>query len=678
MSDSRQQRGGSDASSPADLVERGRALHRSGSVEAAEQLYKEALAQDEDYAEAHQLLAVIAGQRGRFDDAIAGFRRAIALEGPTTDRLFNLAEAYRVTGKFQPALDAYNQVLTIDASYLDAYRSCAEMAKEVAAWAADGSDSATADRLTKLAAHYLIGLGHALLRAQGVSAAEQAYRDSIALDPDNAESYNCLGVIALEAGRPMEAETCCRRAHALEPGSPLFLNNIGRALLEQVRTDEAADLFKQAIEVDASFAEARTNLQDRILPWLHYRADLNPSSVFAAHREWGRIAIARAADIERRQVAPLNSPMPDRPLKIGYIGLDSGSRLARSFIVPLLANHDPREVNITVFATIASNASDVKSFKRQFTGRFQPFGLRRTQEALTMIRDAGIDILIDIAGHLPHNRLDVFAHKPAPLAVTWLGYPDTTGLSNVDYRITDEVSDPQGAEEFHTERLYRLRGGSFAYRPPETAPAVRELPARSAGGVAFGNFDDARKISPEAVRTWSAILQALPEARLILMAPNFADAAFTEQIRSKFLNAGVASRRVVLRQVQGDAEGILRAYTEVDVALDTFPFNGAPTTICDALWMGAPVVTLYGDRSWGRTSSSLLSQVGLERLDSHTPEEYAETAIELAQDLDRLRMLRAGMRERMRVSPLMEERGFARRFETALRDMWQQWCKTGT
>ncbi|HKF70952.1 MAG TPA: tetratricopeptide repeat protein [Stellaceae bacterium] len=677
MSESGRQNGGSHASSPADLVERGRALHRSGSIEGAEQLYREALAQDADYAEAYQLLAVIAGQRGRFDDAIAGFRRTIALDGPTADRLFNLAEAYRVTAQFQPAFDAYNQVLTIDASYLDAYRSGAEMAKAAAARAADSGDLASAERLAKLAAHYLVGLGHALLRAQNVSAAEQAYRDSIALDEDRAESYNCLGAIALEAGRPIEAEALCRRAHALEPKSPLFLNNLGRALLEQVRTDEAADLFKQAIEADPSFAEARTNLEERILPWLHYRADLRPGAVYAAHREWGRIAVARAAEIAEPWVVAANSRRPDRLLKIGYVGVDISSRLTRSFVVPLLANHDPREVNITVYATSGSNALEVKSFKRQFAGRFQPLVLRRTKGALKMMRDAGVDILIDIAGHLPHNRLDVFALKPAPVTITWLGYPDTTGLSTIDYRITDDVSDPPGAEELYTEQLYRLSTGSCVYRPPERAPEVAPLPGRATGAVTFGNFDDPRKISPPTVSAWSSILRALPMARLLLLAREFADTAFAARVLASFQAAGIAPDRLELRRAAGDPDETLRAYAEVDISLDTFPYNGALTTICEALWMGVPVITLSGDRPCARTSTSLLAQVGLERLDSHTAEEYAETAVELAGDLDRLEALRSGMRERMRVSPLMDERGFARRFEAALRDMWQQWCKSG-
>ncbi|HXP72904.1 MAG TPA: tetratricopeptide repeat protein [Stellaceae bacterium] len=664
------------ALSPTDLVEQGRALHRAGRLDEAESLYAKALAQDEDCAEAHQLLAVIAGQRGRFDEAIAGFRRTIALEGPTPDRLFNLAEAYRVTRQFQPALDAYTQAVTIDAGYIAAYRNCAAMVEEATEEARARGDTATADRLAKLAAHYWVGLGHACLRGHDTAAAESAYRCAVALDPNGTEAHNCLGAIALAARRPIEAETCFRRAQELEPRSPLYVSNLGDALLNQARTEEAGEQYRHAIEVDPSFAQARINLEERTLLWLHHRSDLRPREVFAAHLEWGRLAIQRAKEAGDRPARFANSRDPDRPLKIGYVGLDTGSRLAKSCLAPLVSNHDRTYFQATLYATAASGSADARYFKR-LGDRFVLLPLLRAKEAARMMRGAGFDVLIDIAGHQPRNRLDIFALKPAPVTVSWLGYPDTTGLPTVDYRITDETADPLGAEELYTERLYRLRSGSFVYRPPDEAPEISPVPALGSSEVTFGNFDDPLKISPETVQTWSSILHARPRARLMLMAPEFADVAFTKRIHSVFQAAGVSATRVQLRWPPEDIGEQLRAYNAVDIGLDTFPYNGAPTTICEALWMGVPVITLTGDRPCARTSTSVLSQVGLERLDSQSTSEYVETAVELAADLERLQNLRTGMRDRMRVSPLMDARDFARRFEAALRDMWRQWCKSG-
>jgi len=659
--------------SAADLVARGRALHHEGNLDDAARLYTQALVEDEEYADAHQLLAVIAGQRGRYDEAIAGFCRSIALEGPTVERLYNLAEAYRVAGSIQSALDAYNQALSIDASYTDAYRSCAAMLKA----AAEGSsDSVFAQQLGRLAAHYLVGFGHVNLRTGKVSLAEEAYREAITLNADNADAYNCLGTIALVAERPIEAETLYRRAHEIEPQSPLYTNNLGRSLLSQVRLGEAVELFQRAIEIDPTFADARTCLEERILPWLHYRSDLKPSAVFAAHRDWGRKERERAAANTSASVYYANSRDPDRPLRIAYIGIDASSRLTRSCFEPLITNHDIHQFSAVVYATSGDDVADLRHLKG-LTREFEMLRVQPGQEIAKSLRKKAIDIVIDVAGHMPHNRLDVLAHKPAPVAVTWLDYPATTGLSEVDFRITDEISDPRGAEEFHTEQLYRLSRGSIVYRPPEKTPDIAVLPALKPGAVTFGYFDDPRKISPETVQTWTSILKSLPESRLLLMAPQFADAAFAERIRSEFVRAGIASTRIEIRCKPADEHEKLHAHMEVAIALDTFPCNGAYTTICEALWMGVPVTTLSGDLSWGRTSASLLSQVGLERLDSHTTEEYTETAVELAMDLERLRTLRASMRERMRASPLMDERGFARQFEAALREMWRGWCKAG-
>jgi protein O-GlcNAc transferase len=662
------------ARSPTDLVEQGRALHREGRLEEAERLYSQALAADEDCAEAHQLMAVLAGQRGRFDEAIAGFRRTIALEGPTPDRLFNLAEAYRVTRQFQSALDAYNQVVTIDAGYAHAYRNCAAMVEEAAEESRASGNIVKANQFGKLAAHYWVGLGHFCLRGHDTPAAENAYRKAVALDPGRAEAYNCLGAIALAARRPIEAETWFRRAKELEPRSPLYISNLGDALLNQTRTEEAAEQFRHAMEVDPSFAQARINLEERTLLWLHHRSDLSPREVFAAHQEWGRSAITRAKETADPPPLFANSRDPERPLKIGYVGVDTGSRLAKYCLAPLVSNHDPRSVRAALYVTAGSGSADLRYFK-QLTDRIQLLSLRGAKDVATAMRETGLDILIDVAGHEPHNRLDVFALKPAPVTISWLGYPDTTGLPTIDFRVTDEIADPLGTEELYTEQLYRLRSGSFVYRPPEHAPEVSPAPACTSSAITFGNFDDPRKISRETIQTWSSILDALPKARLMLIGPEFADVDFAERIHSGFQATGVATERVRLQCPLEKPDEQLRAYNSVDIALDTFPYNGARTTICEALWMGVPVITLTGDRPCARTSTSVLSQVGLERLDSQTTREYVETAVELGGDLDRLRNLRRGMRDRVRVSPLMDERDFARRFEAALRDMWRQWCR---
>jgi protein O-GlcNAc transferase len=663
------------ASSPSALVEEGRALHRAGNLDAAEQLYKQALALDENCAEAHQLMAVIAGQRGRFDEAIAGFRRTIALEGPTPDRLYNLAEAYRLAGDYSSALTAYNQVLTLDAGFLDAYRTAADMASDAADRASVAGDTASALRMKKLAAHYLLGLGHARFKADNLLDAEEAYRQSVALDPESAEPYNNLGTIALRSHRPLVAEAQFRRALALEPKSAAFLNNLGMALQHQIRTDEAAEVFRRAMETDSSFDEARINLEERMLQWLLFRSDLTPEAISAAHCDWGRLTLARIAKANPVRLPYGNARDTDRRLKIGYVGLDPNSSLATCCIEALIAHHDPKAVEVFVFAASRRVDANLRRLK-ELAGQWRETSMRRPQDLAGTIRTDGIDILIDLAGHLPHNRLDVFALKPAPVALTWIGYPNTTGLSTVDYRITDEFIDPPGADELYAERLHRIRGGSFAYHPPESAPAVTPLPARAPGAVTFGYFDHPLKIAPAVIQTWSAILKALPDARLLLLGPDYADDGFVARLHADFQASGIEPRRVPTRHIPEESHEHFSAYAEVDIGLDPFPYNGSLFSTCESRWMGVPVVALSGDRASARVSASTLAQVGLERLICDDADDYVATAVQLAEDLNRLRTLREGMRDRMRVSPIMDERGFARRFEAALRDMWRRWCQS--
>jgi protein O-GlcNAc transferase len=666
-----------DARSPIDLVEAGRTLHRAGQLEEAERLYAQALARDEDCAEAHELKAVIAGQRGQSDEAIAGFRRTIALGGPTPQRLYNLAEAYRLACDFESALGAYNQALTLDAGFLDAYRNCAEAAKEMAALAAAQGNIDAAERFNRVAAHYLTGLGHACLKGRDVVAAEKAYRASIVLDPQKAESYSNLGTIAIESYRLIEAETQYRSAQSLEPQSPAYVSNLGLALLAQLRIDDAAESFRKAIELDPSFEDARVNL-DRLLLWRHYRADWGPDAMFEMHRDWGRGAVARVASDARAMPPFTNRRDPDRILRVAFIALDFSSYDSHLFFEPLAGQLDRSAFELVVYRTPSEiGGAEIQRLKELTKGRRMLFP-HRTKEFARMIRADRIDIAIDPVGHMLHGRLDIFALKPAPVCVAWLGYPDTTGLPTIDYRITDEVADPPGAEALYTEQLYRLEGGSFVFRPPEQAPEITALPARDAEVVTFGNFEDPRKIAPEVLQVWNSTLASLPRARILLIAPEFAEDAYVARFHAQVRAAGIDPEKVQIRHPPEERDWRLRAYSEVDVVLDTFPYNSSRARTCEALWSGAPVITLWGDRPCSRMSASVLAQIGLEGLISETGDRYAATAVELACDLERLRALRAGMRERMRFSPLMDEAGFARRFEAALRDMWRDWCRSAS
>jgi predicted O-linked N-acetylglucosamine transferase (SPINDLY family) len=304
---------------------------------------------------------------------------------------------------------------------------------------------------------------------------------------------------------------------------------------------------------------------------------------------------------------------------------------------------------------------------------YQNIGGLDDRAVATMIENDRIDILVDLAGHTGGNRLGVLAYKPAPVQVTYLGYPDTTGMGQVDYRLTDELSTPPDLQPFYVEELVYLPEGSLCYRPPDWAPQVLPLPAASKGYVTFGAFNDSCKVNAPLLAIWARILAANPGSRLLFKSRAGADPQVRQIFLDQFQRAGISPERVIV-EGQKPAIEYLRLYDRVDMALDTFPYNGTTTT-CDALWMGVPVVSLVGRHHASRVGLSILSRVGLETLAAATPDDYVARACALAQDPEGIEKLRASLRPRMMASPLCNGKAFARAVESAYRKMWRRWCQ---
>jgi predicted O-linked N-acetylglucosamine transferase (SPINDLY family) len=343
--------------------------------------------------------------------------------------------------------------------------------------------------------------------------------------------------------------------------------------------------------------------------------------------------------------------------------------LAR-FLEPILAHHDPRQVEVTCYADVA--APDAMTARlRSLAHRWRSICGQRDQDVARLVRADGIDLLVDLAGHTG-NRLGVFARRPAPVKLTYLGYPNTTGLDTIDYRLSDAVADPPGEPACHTEALVRLSGGFCCYAPPP-APDVSPLPADSAGAVTFGSLHKLAKLNGDVLDLWSAVLRALPTTRLLVFRQGLTGgtrASFERQ----FAQRGMAAERVLFRHALAEGDSFLGVYREVDVLLDAFPWGGHATA-CEALWMGVPVLTLRGGRHAGRMVASVLTQLGLTDLIADTPEDFVARAVGLAGDLDRLRSLRGHLRDRMRASPLCDGPAFTRGLEEAYRALWLRWLR---
>jgi len=301
---------------------------------------------------------------------------------------------------------------------------------------------------------------------------------------------------------------------------------------------------------------------------------------------------------------------------------------------------------------------------------------RSDGEVARQIRKDRIDILVDLCGHMGGSRLGVFAHKAAPIQMTWLGYPNTTGLPTVDYRLTDAVADPPGVtESLHTERLLRLPSGFIAYEAPAGASSVVSPPALQNGHVTFGCFNNFAKVTPTTLQLWAAVLAAVPNSRLLIKTRAMADAPTRQRLARTMEGHGISPDRLEMVPFADSYTGHLAAYGRVDIALDCFPYNGTATT-CEALWMGVPVMSLTGRSHVSRVSASILAQVGLAHLAAETQEAVVAAAVELASDIQGLRDLRLTMRDRLNASSLMDMTSFVRRLEEAYRQAWQAWAAT--
>lgn len=482
--------------------------------------------------------------------------------------------------------------------------------------------------------------------------AEQSARRAAALSPANAIAYENLVVALKHQGRWEDADAALQEGLRQSPGRSNLFNLLGELRQRCGDIGGAMAAFAQAPPTPAN-----------ISCWVashNYADGLTPQQLFAVHKTGG--ARLEAA------VTALPPPAPPRQgrLRVGYVSPDLRDHSVAFFIEPVLKAHNRAAVEIYCYST-ASRPDHVTQRLAKCADHWRDCAALTDQALAQQVRSDGIDLLIDLAGHTVGNRLAAFAMRPAPVQATWIGYPNTTGLAAMDFRLTDAISDPPGAEALHTERLIRLPHGFLCYQPPDDAPPPRPP---QAGAVTFASFNAVPKYSDDCIAAWSAILRRLPAARLRLKSADLANALARRRVLGRFAAHGVAGDRVILLPLITDRREHLAAYGEVDIALDSFPYNGTTTT-CEALFMGVPVLSLRGTSHAGRTGASLLTQLGLESLIAGSIEAYVEAAVAMAAPDNPWRQAgrRTELRERMTASPLCRPDVFVPDLERAYREM---------
>ncbi|HVX84122.1 MAG TPA: tetratricopeptide repeat protein [Phycisphaerae bacterium] len=500
----------------------------------------------------------------------------------------------------------------------------------------------------------------------------KCYEDARKLDPEWLPAYNNAAVTLLLAGRVAEAMAFYEMSidKAIRRGDPASLkvageasSNLSESCIQQGQYHRARAHQLRAIELCPRHAGIGSNL----LRAMACGGFDDPREVFDAHQRWWQTYTAAITPLPARR-----DPDPDRPLRIGFVSPDFRYHSVAHFLFPLFERHDPTRFAFHCYSESAREDDYTVRLAKSVDGWRKIVG-KSDRDAAALIDADQIDVLVDLAGHTGGNRMPLFAYRAAPVQVTWLGYPATTGGSVIDYRITDAVADPPGmTDDQFVEKLWRLDRPAWCFRPPADVPAVASLRDRSDGGLTFGSYNAATKYSDATVRMWAKVLHAAPGSRLILKAVALHDEETRGLVRQRFAEQGIAAERLILRGPQPDVAEHLASYGEIDVALDTFPYHGTTTT-CDALWMGVPVVTLAGQTHLSRVGVSLLTAAGLEELIARSEEAFVELAVRTAGRTD---LRGAGLRERVEKCPWRDEAGFARDFQRALRAMWRAWCGT--
>jgi predicted O-linked N-acetylglucosamine transferase (SPINDLY family) len=509
---------------------------------------------------------------------------------------------------------------------------------------------------------YRSNLGQVLERLGRFEDAEHAYRTAISLDPECAEAFNNLGRLLQGQDRLGEAESQFLRAIALDPGYAEPHNNIGNLLKDRGDLDGAIAAFRRAIGLRPDLSMLHSNL----LLTLHYHADYSPADLAREHGQWAERHILPLAPMRKPH---RNDAEPDRRLRIGYVSPDFREHAVARFMLPLLENHDRKQVELFAYADVGRPDSITAQIKAR-CDHWRDIGTLSDAQLADAVRDDRIDILFDLAAHSGHNRLLAFAHKPAPVQITYLAYCSTTGVDAIDYRLTDRFLDSATEDESHyAERSIRLPRCYWCYAAPALPAKPFPTRGRPPGPPTFGCLNNFAKITDATLRLWTALLQRVPEARLLVYARA---AGHRSRMRRALEQAGLSEARLAFVGRQ-PLERYLATYRQIDVALDPFPYTGGTTT-CDALWMGVPVVTLAGRTAVSRGGATLLSNAGLPELVAHDEAHYVDIAAGLLRDTDRLAAMRRDLRPRLESSPVMDAPRFARDIESVLRDVWRRWC----
>jgi predicted O-linked N-acetylglucosamine transferase (SPINDLY family) len=640
------------------LLDSAKQHHQAGRLGEAESLYRQAIAQKPDDLEAMHLLAVLLAQTQRATESVQMLRKILTRRPDWAAAHGNLANVLVATGELEPAIAEYRRAVELSPQFVEAHSNLSNALRLAGRYEEAIAAARAALTIRPNHAPAFVNLGYALDARGDKSQAAAAYEKAISIRPDFAEAYSNLGTVYASLGRLDDGIAACRRAIALQPTLAEAHLNLGNALQATGRLDEALASFQKASDLNPSYLKAMTN---RLFA-LYFHPGFDAAAIYREHQKLDQRFIQPLRGEIRK---PANDRNPDRRLKIGYVSPDFYRHCQSFFTVPLLSNHDHANFEIVCYADVPKPDETTRRL-RGYADEWRSTVGVSDEKVAEMIRGDGIDILVDLTMHMANGRAQVFARKPAPVQVTWLAYPGTTGISAIDYRLTDSHLDPVGLNDaFYAEKSIRLPETFWCYDPLTAEPKVNELPTLSSGRVTFGCLNNFCKVNEGTIRLWERVLKSVPNSRLILLCPEGEHRRKLSHLPIEFVE-------------HRPREDYLKLYQRIDIGLDTFPYNGHTTSL-DSLWMGVPVVSMEGATAVSRAAISQTNNLGMkDDWVGKTSEDFIKIAVRWASDLPRLSELRRNLRQKMEQSPLMDGKKFARNMEAAFRQMWRSWCQVST
>ncbi len=640
------------------------AAHQANQFERAEQIYRAVLQAYPDHAGAQSLLGAVLCQQGRPEEALPWSENATRLFPNGASNWSNLGMVLAALGRRAEAAAAFERSVSLDPTLVGPQVNLGIALNELGRFgqAIQVLQHAIALQPSLAAGHQQ--LGSVFERQLRWEDAARCYRQALALDPTHVDTLRNLSSTLISLGQLDEAERLLQQASSLAPERGELVARL--ALLQQAegRIDDALASHRKALALEPS------------TPWIHsgylmclqYRPGITPGELATEHAEWDR---RHAAPFRHQWQAGAVDCDPERPLRLGFVSLDFGFHTVGVLMIRALEGLRGQPCQIVCYSDKAAPDLFTRRFVEAAHLWRQIEGL--SDEALAeQIRTDRIDVLFDLGGHTPRNRLLTFARKPAPIQLTWLGYVGTTGLEAIDAVVADPRQIPAGDEGFYREQVLRLPDDYATFEPFPGAPPVGPLPAGRTGRVTFGSLNNPAKLNAEVIALWAEVLRRVPDSRLLLRYRGL-EGRVRERLAERFAAQGVERERLDLRAGGANLE-FYTQYNDIDIALDPFPYSGGLTTL-EALWMGVPVVTLPGATFAGRHTLSHLTAVGFTDTVARDAAHYVDLATRLAEDRHTLAALRAGLRQRVAQSPLCDGPRFAAHLMAALRDMWRRWCE---